>query len=124
MYSFTLGLTGTAATDLPLSTHPTQVLLPLQLRTNDFETSKLALTSHFPMQMQNEKEKKKRKAFQFSPSLSFSGRIVAAPLETKPAAQFWGENGLRDPGGCSALPKQTIQQTNNYTHELWTSYLK
>ena len=65
------------------------------------------------MQMQNEKEKKKRKGFSILPASFIFSESRCCPLEMKPDAQFWGENGLGDPRGCSALPKQTIQQTNN-----------
>lgn len=109
VYSIIMGLPRTAVGSSTLhppysSPHSTPT------KQDDFKTSKLALTSHFPMQMQNEKGKK---SFSLFPASFIFSENPCCPLEMKPDVQFWGENGLGDPGGCSALPKQTIQQTNN-----------
>lgn len=80
-----------------LSVAPVTLLhVPLHVRsTRVFETSKHESLVHLV------------------PHPSHAGSLPPPPLRGSPLHSFGEENGLRGPGGCSALPKQTFQQTNN-----------
>lgn len=87
---------------------------PHSTKQEDVKTSKLALTPHFPVQIQDKREKGN---LCVSPCLfHFQGEFPPSPWE-QPQRVVLGRGGGASGvlGGCSALPKQTIQQTNNYT---------
>lgn len=92
--TFILCLKIFADVELPASTLLPTVLNPpppLQLRQIDYEISKLALTSYFPMHMRNGWGWGGLKKLFIPPCLFHLQWNHCCPLETKPVVQFWGE---------------------------------